>query len=462
MTGPGYLTILRVLLPVALGTAITPLDTAVNIAFPAITRHFGQPIEAIQWVVICYVLTYGSLMLGIGRLGDIVGHGRVFRAGLAVSVVAYLLCASAPSYAWLLACRMLQGLGAALVISCGAALATAPFPEAARGRVLALYTTVFGLGSALGPVIGGALVQAHGWEAVFWFRAPIAAAALLLFRDRAGAPPATAREPFDMAGALLLTGSVATALLALNQLRAVAEAPWRPALLALGFLLCLAGFLRRSARSPRPVIRLHHFRSVDFALVNLANVLVQFAGFAVLLLVPYWLLRFSGFAEGWAGLLLAVSPAASMVAALLAGRVMGRIPPQAVAGIGAVLTGAGLLLVGQWGREAGIATVAFALALHGAGLGLYQLAYTDIVTGTMPREDRGVAGSLAQMTRTMGVVGAASLLTLLQRAVEQEWLAMSLPAEIAFLRSFGAVFVSVGLIPLGVAALALLRSARRR
>ena len=461
MTGPGYLTILRVLLPVALGTAITPLDTAVNIAFPAITRHFGQPIEAIQWVVICYVLTYGSLMLGIGRLGDIVGHGRVFRAGLAVSVVAYLLCASAPSYGWLLACRMLQGLGAALVISCGAALATAPFPEGARGRVLALYTTVFGAGSALGPVIGGALVQAHGWEAVFWFRAPIAAVALLLFRDRTGAK-ATSREPFDMAGALLLTGSVATALLALNQLRVVAEAAWRPALLGLLFLLCLGGFLRRTARSPRPVIRLHYFRSLDFALANLANVLVQFAGFAVLLLVPYWLLRLSGFAEGWAGLLLAVSPAASMVAALLGGRIMGRVRPEAIAGIGAALTGAGLLLVGQWGGQAGIATVAIALALHGAGLGLYQLANAEIVTGTMPREDRGVAGSLAQMTRTMGVVGAASLLTLLQRAVEQEWLAVPLPAETAFLRSFGAVFVSVGLIPLGVAALALLRSARRR
>lgn len=462
MTPPSYLAILRVLLPVALGSAVAPLDTAVNIAFPAITRHFGQPIETIQWVVICYVLTYGSLMLGIGRLGDIFGHGRVFRAGLAVSVVAFLLCANAPSYPWLLFCRGLQGVGAALIIGCGAALATAPFAEAHRGRVLALYMTVFGAGSMIGPLIGGVLVQRFGWESVYWFRAPIALAALLLFRDTAPRRDAGPREPFDAAGAVLLTATMATALLAVNQLRHAAEAPWRPALLALGFVLCLVGFLWRSARAPRPVIRLHHFRSVEFALANLSNVLVNLAGFAVLLFVPYWLLRFSGLAEGWAGVVLAVSPAASMGAALLGGRVIGRLPPRILAGTGAALTGAGLLLVGQWGVGAGLAIVVLALALHGAGLGLFLLAYTDLVTATMPREDRGVAGSLAQMTRTIGVVSAASLLTLLQRGIEQEWIAAGLRPEDAFIRSFGAVFVSVGIMPLGVAALTLLRGMLKR
>ena len=133
-----------------------------------------------------------------------------------------------------------------------------------------------------------------------------------------------------------------------------------------------------------------------------------------------------------------------------------------MAAAGAALTGAGLLLIGQWGSGAALPLVVSALALHGAGLRLFLLAYTDLVTGTMPREDRGVAGSLAQMTRTIGVVSAASLLTLLQRGIEQEWLAAGLPADVAFMRSFGAVFVTVGVVPLGVVALAVLRGARRR
>src|ERR1700757_5536922 len=106
--------VLRLVL-VGLGTSVVPLDTAVNIAFPDITGSFGLPIEAIQWVVICYVLTYSSLMLAFGRVGDIFGHGRVFRIGLLWGVAAHLLCAAAPSYGWLLFCRFLQGVGASLI-----------------------------------------------------------------------------------------------------------------------------------------------------------------------------------------------------------------------------------------------------------------------------------------------------------------------------------------------------------
>jgi MFS family permease len=104
---------LRVLL-VGLGTSVVPLDTAVNIAFPDITASFGLQIEAIQWVVICYVLTYASLMLAFGRVGDIFSYGRVFRIGLLFSSAAYLLCGIAPSFGWLLFCRFLQGIAAAL------------------------------------------------------------------------------------------------------------------------------------------------------------------------------------------------------------------------------------------------------------------------------------------------------------------------------------------------------------
>src|SRR5271156_2848075 len=110
----------RHLVAIGLGTAVVPLDTAVNIAFPAITRGLGLAIGDIQWVVISYVLTYASLLLVFGRLGDRLGHGAIFRIGLVWSVVALALCALAPSFAWLLVCRILQGIGSALVLSCGA------------------------------------------------------------------------------------------------------------------------------------------------------------------------------------------------------------------------------------------------------------------------------------------------------------------------------------------------------
>lgn len=149
---------------VGLGILSAPLDSSVNIAFPFITRAFDAPLEAIQWVVICYVLTYSSLMLVFGKLGDLFGHRRVFGAGLALSAIAYVLCGLASTFGMLLVFRVLQGIGTALVLSCGPALATMLFPETLRARVLGAYTMMFGIGSALGPSLGGLLIAEWGWE----------------------------------------------------------------------------------------------------------------------------------------------------------------------------------------------------------------------------------------------------------------------------------------------------------
>ncbi|MBM3525720.1 MAG: MFS transporter, partial [Alphaproteobacteria bacterium] len=164
---------------VGLGTAAVQLDTAVNIAFPAITDAFALATPDIQWVVIAYVLTYSILLLGFGRLGDRLGHARVFRLGVACTIAAHILCSLASGFGWLLAARVAQGVGAALVLSCGPALATGLFAEERRTRILGAYALMMGLAGTIGPWIGGALVQLFGWQAVFWFRVPIAIVALI-------------------------------------------------------------------------------------------------------------------------------------------------------------------------------------------------------------------------------------------------------------------------------------------
>jgi EmrB/QacA subfamily drug resistance transporter len=456
-------------LPICLGTLIVPLDTAVNIAFPAITGHFGLALPQIQWVVICYVLTYGSLMLGIGRLGDIFGHALVFRLGLAWSAAAFLACAAAPDYGWLLTCRVLQGIGAALVISCGPALVTAPFPEAMRGRALGIYAFAFAAGSAIGPSLGGWLVARYGWDAVFWFRAPVALAALLLLPWRRAAPQpaaAAAREPFDAVGAALLALAIGTLLMAVNQARRLAvPGDWPvPVALAVVAAAAVAGFLAWNRRSPRPVVDLGLFRLPGFALVNAANALVNLAGFAVLLFVPYWLTRVAALPTGVAGMVLALSPLGGMLASPIAGRLVLRIAPPRIAWAGAGLTGAGLLAIGLGvGPATGpgaIPLLAAALLAHGVGLVLFQVAYTDIVTGTMRRADRGVAGSLAMVTRTLGIVTAASLLTLLFGVLEGRAAAGGAAAEEAFLAAFRGAFLVAAAIPALVLAAAALHRAR--
>ncbi len=451
------------MLLIGLGTLSVPLDTAVNIAFPHITRHFGLPLPMIQWVIVCYVLTYGSLMLGIGRIGDILGHRAVFRLGLAWSVAAYLLCGLAPGYGWLLVFRVLQGIGAALVISCGAALVTGLYPEAMRSRVLGIYTLIFALGSALGPSLGGVLVQIWGWGAVFWFRAPVALLALLLLRDLPAPPRPTVREPFDLPGAALLALTISSALLAVNQARHLGAGAYAVPLALAGISLAgLIGIVWWARRAPRPILDLRLFRSLDFSLINAANGLVNLACFAVLLFVPYYLARISGLPTGLAGLVLAAGPVGTILASPLGGWALARAAPERLALLGAALAGVGLFLVGGWGQGTGVAAMLLALLVQGAGLGLFQVSYTDIVTATMPRGDRGVAGSLAMVTRTLGVVTAASLLTVLFQDTEAASLARGALAEQGFLDAFRLVFRLAAAIPAAVVALALLRAWRRR
>src|SRR5215467_2431889 len=165
---------------VGFGVAVVPLDTAVNIAFPAITTAFGIPVTTIQWVVICYVLTYGSLLLGCGRLGDVIGHKRVFLFGLGWSAISFYLCGWAPTFAWLLFFRIMQGIGTALLLSCAPALVTLAFLEAERGTALGVYTMLSAFASTLGTLLGGQFVALWGWPAVFYFLVPMALTAAVM------------------------------------------------------------------------------------------------------------------------------------------------------------------------------------------------------------------------------------------------------------------------------------------
>lgn len=442
---------------IGLGTLAVPLDSMVNVAFPDIVRSFALPIPMIQWVVICYVLTHASLMLVFGRLGDMFGHRRIFLIGAALSAVAFAGCALAPAYGWLLAARVAQGMGAALLLSCGPALATFLFPETQRARALGLYTMIFGLGGAIGPPLAGLLVDMWGWRAVYAVRVPLCVLAFVLALRLPVAPASGQREPFDAPGAVWLTLAITAGLLAINQSREWAGQAWLVLLLAGMAVAAAAAFIRQERRTARPIIDVGLFRDGGFAAINLGNVLVNLAAFAVLLLAPFYLSQVVGLPVMALGLVLACSPIGLMVSAPLAGRLAGLVPARTllVAGAGAVAVS--LLLVGQ---AAGLAVMVPAMVLQGVGLGLYQVAYTDIVTRTLPRHSRGVAGSLAMMTRTLGTVGGAAVLMLTFQAARGAAEQAGLNADDALVAGFRAAFLLAAAITAAAATLLLWRAPR--
>jgi len=421
---------------ICLGTLVVPMDSSVNVAFPDIVNSFHLPIADIQWVVIAYTLTYAALMLACGRAGDIVGYRPIFLTGCSSGVIAFTLCAVAPNYGLLLGARVLQGIAAALTLSCGPALLTALYPEDQRTRVLGLYTLVFGVGAAIGPFVGGFLVQQWGWPAVYAFRAPIAAMALL---TGLALPASMSRRggSFDVPGALLSVASIAALLLALNQLQHADNVMWLVVLAAL-FVVLIALFVIQQRRTLHPVIDLGYFRDVDFSLLNIGQALLNVAAFAIWLLLPFYLERVGRLSNEVAGIVLAISPIGVAIAGPIAGRLADKANARRIAIAGAAAISLGTFLMGS--AVGGLVMMAVAAVLQGLGLGLYQVAYLDIATATLPAADRGVAGSLVMMTRTLGIVIGATVLTLVFQRFSADAAAGGADATSAFVSGFDSAF----------------------
>ena len=445
---------------IGIGTLVVPFDSSVNVAFPAIVRAFTLSIPEIQWIVISYVLTQTSLLLIFGRIGDMLGYRRVFLLGCAWSFFAFLLCALATSYPLLLGARILQGIGAGLVLSCGPALITSLAPEQDRARVLGLYTMIFGIGAALGSLLAGVLVARWDWAAVFWFRAPISALAFLLVLSLP--TPAITKEPqsFDTKGAALLAFSIAMGLFALNRLQNMVEQPWLFAGFALATIVGFTGFTAQERRAPKPIIDLHYFRDLDFSLINAAHALVNLAGFSVNLLGPFFLAQATSLSVPQTGLVLAASATGIIVAAPLVGLLAGQIRPERLAllGMAAVALGQGGIALGAgW---VPVPVVALAMFLQGIGVGTFQVAYFDVVTATLPRADRGVAGALGMVTRTVGTVSGATLLMLAFQALRTLGETRGLPSDAAFLFGLRAAFGCAAAIPAALIVIVLMRGGR--
>jgi MFS family permease len=298
---------------------------------------------------------------------------------------------------------------------------------------------MFGIGSALGTVLAGELVQHFGWRAVFWFRAPIA---LLAFSLTWTLPRGTPRgqQRFDAPGAVLLVLAITGLLLTLNQLRALEQSPWACIGAAAVTIVCVVTFIRRETRIAQPIIDLRFFRDRDFALVTAAHALLNLAGFSIMLLVPFYLDRLGGLSVPASGLALASSPAGIMLAGPLAGRLARTTPPRRLALLGAVAMALAQISISMADAPANVPVLIASMFLQGVGLGLFQVACFDISTATIPREDRGVAGSLVMMTRTVGVVTGATVLMLIFQTMRSMSASAGYPDEAAFLIGFHAAF----------------------
>ena len=373
------------LLIAGLSGLLASLDTSVNIAFPAITEAFGINLMSIQWVVVSYVLTHASLLLGCGRLADIFGHWRILTIGLLISAVAFVVCGSAQTFAWLLMGRILQGVGVALVFGAAPALVTLSVGGDERGRALGFYQMNTATGYAMGPLLGGVLVDTFGWRGVYLYRAlpALLVAWFTSGRVRSGQRPA-AGERFDLLGASTLTLAASALLLAMTRSRDLGWTEPEVIVLALVGAASLAVFLVTEKRVAAPVINLDLFRWPAFTLANLLTLAANATRFPIGLLVPYYAVNVLGYRGILVGLLLFAPAVMTIFAAAFAGRLSDRIGTAGLSSVGLAVQAVGLWLAGGLDASSDYPTAALSLAMVGLGLGTFPGAQHELRHGGHP------------------------------------------------------------------------------
>jgi EmrB/QacA subfamily drug resistance transporter len=420
-----------VLAVVAVGVFMATLDSSiVNISLPAIARHFGVPIGAyVEWVVIAYLVAIAALLLTVGRLADLYGHKVLWAIGLAVFTAGSALCGAAPTLGMLIAFRVVQGVGGALIMAISPAMLTAAFPPEERGRAIGLNAVTVSLGISAGPTLGGILTEHFSWRSIFYVNVPIGALGLVLTLILL--PRSKARRPvaFDPLGALLLGVGLASTTACLSVGQEVGWLSLFPATLGVLALATMIGFVPWERRHPHPVVDLTLFRHRVFTSATASLVLSFLALFAVGFMMPFYLEQLRHLSTEQSGLLLTPMPATIALVAPISGALSDRYGSRWLSAGGLTIACIGLVLLGRLDAVSTPFHIGACLAVTGLGQGLFQSPNNSALLGAAPRERQGVASGMLATARVVGqclsVAVAGAVFTALGGAAAADALATS-------------------------------------
>jgi EmrB/QacA subfamily drug resistance transporter len=378
-------------------------NTIVNVALPSIGRQLHAPVSDLQWTVDAYTLVLASLLMLGGSMGDRLGRRRVFQTGLALFTLASLLCSAAPGLDWLIAFRMLQGVGGSMLNPVAMSIIRNVFTDAReRAQAIGMWGATIGLSLALGPVLGGTLVQAIDWRAIFWINVPVGLLALALtmrFVPESRAPFPRRLDPVGQLLVIVLLASLTYAIIEAPQ------AGWLSGQTVGLFALAsvtVAGLLAYEVRRTEPLLEPRFFRSIPFSGASVIAVCAFAALGAFLFLNTLYLQEIRGLSALTAGLYTLPIAAMTLFFAPLSGHIVGRRGPRIAllaGGLGIML--GGLLLTGIEARTP-LSSLLPAYFLFGMGFGMVNPPITNTAVLGMPEAQAGVAAAVASTSRQVG------------------------------------------------------------
>ena len=405
---------------VILGITMTVLDgTIVNLALPGIARDLAASAAHSVWVVNAYQVAILCLLLPCATLGDLIGYRRVYLSGLTLFTLASLGCTLAASLPMLAAARAVQGLGAAGIMAVNAALVRLIYPRRMLGRGVALNSMVVALASVAGPSVAAGILSVASWPWLFAVNLPLGVAVMWLgyraLPRNSAPPPAGARLSWQ--DVLLNALSFSLVFLGADALGTSGSAPYSAR--TAGLIMLAAGatfgtvYVRRQLRQAVPLLPVDLLRIPVFALSMCTSVAAFAAQILAYIALPFLLLDAYGRSPLQAGLLITAWPLAIVVAAPLAGRLIGRYPDGLLGGIGLGILAAGLAALAALPAQPSNADIVWRLALCGIGFGLFQSPNNHTIVTTAPRHRSGGASGMLGTARLTGQTLGAVLLALI-------------------------------------------------
>ncbi|MEP6881578.1 MAG: MFS transporter [Dokdonella sp.] len=387
----------------SLGTSIA------NIGLPTFVKVFGTSLQAAQWIVLAYLLAVTTLVVSVGRLGDMIGRRKLMLLGIGVFSLASATCGAANELWILIAARVVQGFGAAVMMALSMALVGEAIPKERAGRAMGLLGSMSAVGTALGPSVGGGLISAFGWPSLFFLNIPLGAAALVLAychlpRDR----PSDAKLSFDYVGSILLAGTLAAYSIAMTLGHDV-FGPTNAALLGVA-LAGGAAFVALESRIAAPLVRVSLFLNPTVSRGFAASTLASTVAMTTLVIGPFYLTGGLQLSPAETGLVMSVGPVVAALMGVPAGKAVDHFGARRVTVAGLALMAIGAAFLGRAQIAFGIAGYMIPLVILTAGFATFQASNnTGVVTGVEPAQ-RGVVSGLLNLSRNLGLITGASLM----------------------------------------------------
>ncbi|WP_198292791.1 MFS transporter [Mesorhizobium sp. STM 4661] len=396
----------------SLSMLLSSLGTSIaNVGLPNLAQAFNASFQDVQWIVLAYLLAITTLIVSVGRLGDIAGRRRLLLAGIFLFTAASGLCGFATTLWWLVAARAVQGLGAAIMMALTIAFVADTVPKARTGSAMGLLGTMSAIGTALGPSLGGVLIAGFDWRAIFLIAVPLGMLTFYLAHrhlpvDRV--EPKADRAGFDTIGTLLLAMTLAAYALAMTAGRG-SFGPLNMALL-LAALFGVGLFVLAEARTASPLVRLAMFRDQALSASLAMNALVSTVMMATLVVVPFYLSRALGLNEALVGLTMSIGPIVSALSGVVAGRIVDRLGAPTMVGAGLVLMTAGSFALSVIPASFGIAGYIAAIIILTPGYQMFQAANNTAVMMDVRPDQRGVVSGMLSLSRNLGLITGASVM----------------------------------------------------